>query len=346
MFAAAFLALDSSVALAADEDTDKDAGTITWALTPYDGEDTDHRVSLRHEIDPGSTVSDKIILTNYSDRAAAFDVYASDGLISESGDFDLLPPGEEPADGGSWIALGDIEEGTLKDGVISVELDAEESVVIPLSIAVPENATPGDHPAGVVAQYVPEDDGAVRFASRVGVRAHLRVTGDVVATIEPKISDIEYVPSWNPFVPATLRVSYALENIGNVRLGSEATTQISGPFGLLEQESSEATREVLPGQQTTATAEFSFWPLFHTSGEIDAQPVVVGEDEISQPKAASTSISAWTVPWSQLALLVIIAGVIVLIIVMRGRGKKRMEQRIAEAVAKAQGGTESADQAS
>ncbi|TGJ94378.1 hypothetical protein DLJ96_19990, partial [Actinotalea fermentans ATCC 43279 = JCM 9966 = DSM 3133] len=76
------------------------------------------------------------------------DVYASDGVVTADGQFDLLPAGATPVDGGAWITLG---EGDTAGPTQRVEVAAESSVTVPFTVAVPADATPGDHPAGVVA---------------------------------------------------------------------------------------------------------------------------------------------------------------------------------------------------
>src|SRR5699024_7766773 len=80
-----------------------------------------------------------------------FALLASDGVVGESGAFDLLPSDVEPTDTGAWI---DIEE--------EVALAAGESAVVPFTITVPEDALPGDHPGGIVASLSTAASGAAR----------------------------------------------------------------------------------------------------------------------------------------------------------------------------------------
>ena len=50
--------------------------------------------------------------------------------------------------------------------------------MLPISVAVPDDAVPGDHPAGIVVALSKEGDG-VTVTHRVGVRLHLQVTGEI-----------------------------------------------------------------------------------------------------------------------------------------------------------------------
>ncbi|AZS38123.1 hypothetical protein CVS47_02774 [Microbacterium lemovicicum] len=317
------------------------AGGTTWALQPATADGPDGRVSLRHVIDGGAQASDAIALTNFSAQPATFAVYASDGTISSSGGFDLVPADQAPSDGGSWVALGDVAGSTPRDGGgMLLPLEAGATALIPIEISVPGNATPGDHPAGVVAEFVPANGSNVQLASRVGVRMHLRVSGDVVAAVVPEAVQTAVTPSWNPFEPSMVTVTYALANAGNVRLGAETETALQGPLGAGAAREVSSQREVLPGQATTATVTVPVAPLFFAWGEVRSAPVVVGEDSVEAELAsASTAFTVWTVPWSQLVLLLLIVGGFFGWRAVRRRSGARVQARIDAAVAAATAAT-------
>ncbi|MDQ0728148.1 hypothetical protein [Microbacterium sp. W4I20] len=323
----------------ADTDGDDPAPAgVTWALQPAGKGAPDGRVSLRHRVDPGASIDESLVLTNFSAEPATFAVYASDGTVTGDGSFDLIPAGEEPRDGGAWVSLGAVEGSAPRDdGGFAVKVAAGAAVVIPVSIAVPSDATPGDHPAGIVAELVPDAATEVQIASRVGVRLHLRVSGDIVAGIRPEAVQASYEPSWNPFAPGTLTVRYDVTNTGNVRLGAAANVGVAGPFGLLAADRSAGElREILPGQASVAEVTLPVWPLLVAQGTADVLPSAVGDDEIeSALDAASVGFTVWTIPWSQLALIA--AAVLLFFAVRRARtrGKARLQARIDEAVASA-----------
>ena len=325
------VAAPTSAASSAPEDAD--ASGTTWALEPADGRTADGRVSLRHTIEEGGSVSDSVVLTNFSPHDATFAIYASDGVVDDTGNFDLLQPDVEPVDGGSWVRIGDVEGATERPGGgIEVAAPASSSVVIPLSIDVPAGATPGDHPAGVVAELVQGGDSDVRMTSRVGVRLHLRVPGEIVAQVTAEDVTATYSPSWNPLAPGTVTIDYSLANTGNIRVGADVTVSV-GPVG---GEVASALREVLPGQAAAATTEVRVWPLFRATGEIVATPTVVGEDEV--PGAllpTAVPFTVWTVPWPQLLVLALLVGAVVLVVRARRRSAARIQARIDAAVAAA-----------
>lgn len=326
------------VEAAVDETPDATEG-VTWALRPASSNEPDGRVSLRHTIDPGATVQEQLALTNYSGTAAVFAVYASDGTVSADGSFDLIPADEKPTGGGAWVSLTPPDGAQDRpEGGFLVDIPAGGVVVIPVQIGVPSDASPGDHPAGVVAELVPDAATEVHLASRIGVRLHLRVSGDVVADVRAESVTSNYEPSWNPLAPGILTVDYDVVNTGNVRLGSSSVVSVTGPFGLLPAQSPVADqREILPGQAVASSAEFEVWPLFLTEGTVSVTPGVVGDDVIEQaPTSSTSSFSVWTVPWAQLGLVALIVLGVIGFRRTRARSAARVQARIDAAVAEAQ----------
>jgi len=326
-------------AAAPSPDPSSDAGSgTTWALQPASPDGADGRVSLRHTVDAGGVVQDRIALSNFGSRPASFAVYASDGTVGADGNFDLIPASEEATDGGTWIDIAAPEASTARDeGGIVLEVPAASTVVIPVQITVPANATPGDHPAGIVAELVSAAGTGVQFASRVGVRAHLRVAGDIVGEISPEVIGVSYTPSWNPFAPGTVDVDVALANAGNVRLGADAVTTAAGVFGIGRADASVAQREILPGDRAGTRVRLEVWPLFFSWGDVETTPLVVGEDAIDDVTLASAraSFGVWTVPWSQLVLLLVLVGGFFGIRRLRTRSRARVQAQIDAAVAAA-----------
>ncbi|MDT0144515.1 hypothetical protein [Microbacterium sp. PRC9] len=311
--------------------------SVTWAIGPAAVEGSDDRVSLRYELDPGANATDAVTVTNFSDTDEVFHIYASDGVLSEDGNFDLLPAGTEPADGGSWVTLTAVDGASASpDGGLILAMAPASTATIPVEISVPDNAAPGDHPAGIVAELIPGSTSDVQFASRVGVRIHLRVTGEVAVQAVPAVAEESWTPSWNPFAPGIVTVTYTTTNTGNVRVGTASDVAITGPFGVAGASRSDAQREILPSGSSTTTTELEVWPLFLALGTITTTPSVVGDDDIDAGLSpASTSFTVWTIPWSQLVLIALVVGGFFLVRILRARAAARTQARIDEAVARA-----------
>ncbi|GAA3212441.1 hypothetical protein ACFP63_09585 [Oerskovia jenensis] len=322
-------------ATAADPASDPAPAKTTWAVEPATAEGPDGRVSSRLTVDPGGRVTDHVTVTNFSDHPATFDVYASDGVVTADGQFDLLPAGTAPVDGGAWITVG---EGDAAGQTQRVEVGAASSVTVPFTVAVPADATPGDHPAGVVAALArPEGDGsAVTFDTRVGARVHLRVAGELVPVLALTDVRATYEPSWNPFAPGAVRVDYTVANEGNVRLGADTQVTSAGLFGWNARDVvAPAQREVLPGQEASGTVVLDgVWPLGKVSGDLTTTPLVVGDDVVEVALAPATgSYAAWTLPWVQLGTVLVLVGAVLAVLRARRRREARTQARIDAAVA-------------
>lgn len=331
------LLFGAAPATADDAAADQPAGT-TWSLQPASAEAADGRVSLRQRVDPGATVDEHLALTNHGAAPARFAVYASDGVVTDSGSFDLLPGDQAPKDGGSWITFGEVAQAQPRTGGgFTIDLAAGAAVIIPVRIAVPADATPGDHPAGIVAELLADSQTQVHLSTRVGVRVHLRVTGDIAAALAAENVDVRYDTSANPFAPGTARISFDIANRGNVRLAASSTVTLSGPFGALPVSTDIAEgREILPGQSARAEATLPVWPLVLGFGEITLQPQPVGTDEIEVPlRASTTAVTVWTPPWVYLAVLLLALAVWWLIRRQRKRSAARVQAAIDAAVAAA-----------
>jgi len=331
-------ALSALAATSLPSTTDDAAGSTTWTVEPATADGPDGRVSHRIDAEPGQTVADHVAVTNFSAHPATFELYASDGLVTADGQFDLLPAGATPTDSGAWVAIGEggvpAAEGSTP---LRVEVDPEATVTVPFTLTVPADATPGDHPAGIVAALVPAaGEQQVSFDARVGVRLHLRVAGDVVPALS--VSDVQatYASSWNPFAAGAVEVDYTVTNEGNVRLGAGTAVEAAGPFGWGEA-SAEGTpqRELLPGQSATSTVVLDgTWPLGRMSGDVTVIPVVVGDDVVEvEVQQVSAGWSTWAVPWAQLALLALAITLVLLARRSRRRREAATQRRIDAAVA-------------
>lgn len=308
-------------------------GATVWSIAPATTDDGTGPVSIRVEVEPGGSVTDAVTVTNFGSEAARFVVYASDGVVTDGGEFDVLPASIPPSAAGAWVSLGEGGPGEP----LTVEIEAESEVTVPFEIDVPAQATPGDHPAGIVASLAGESVG-VGLESRVGTRIHLRVAGEVEPALAVQDVSASYEASWNPMTPGTLHLEYRVVNEGNVRLGDQSEAFGAGLLGWGERSNpGTAHREILPGQEALSALTLeNVWPLLRYSGEVRTVPVVVGEDVIDVALApGATAWTAWTVPWLHVAALVVAVGALILWRRRRRRRETRTQARIDAAVAQA-----------
>ncbi|MHC9044693.1 COG1470 family protein [Microbacterium saperdae] len=326
--AAALLALLASVALpssALAEDAQADA--VSWSVSPADSTGADGRVAIEHELDPGESVEEHVLVRNLGAGDVVFSLSAADGFYTEAGRFDMLASDQESTGAGTWIAIPD-----------DVEIPAGGSAVIPFTVTVPENAEPGDHAAGVAASVMSvktDDSGTtgVGVESRVGVKVITRVAGAITPAFTVGGVQTDFRVDANPFEAGELTVTFDVQNTGNARMDAAGTLSIAGQQVAFPAEG-QRPQVLLPGETRSFTlAMTGVWPLVLLSGDLTVAPVAASLDGETLAVASSTTpVTVWAMPWPQ---LLVVAGVALLVFALlwnRIRSRRRVEDLISQAV--------------
>ena len=269
-----------------------------WAVTPADESGRDGRSSLQHALDPGESLTEHIAVHNLGDRQETFRLSAADGFATATGRFDMLASEEKSTDAGTWIDIAP-----------EVTVDAGESVVVPLTITVPQQAEPGDHPAGVAASVLSNrsaDDGtSLGVESRVGVKVTTRVTGELAPAVGVGDVSATYDGSWNPFRPGEVTATFEVTNEGNTRL-SIAGMAAAGTGEAVFPAEGEQLGELLPGDAREVSVVIDgAWPTLRLPGRVHVAPEVAVLDGTSAEfDAAEVTFGVWALPLPQLLVLV------------------------------------------
>jgi len=297
------------------------APALTWAVQPANQQGPDGRRWVEHKLDPGQTVAEHLAVRNFSDRAVTFALKAADGYLTDKGRFNMLPSDRPSVDGGTWIAV----QGKVTVG-------PKEAKVVPFTITVPRDARPGDHPAGIAATLT-ATGGTVAVESRVGFRVMMRVSGSLAAAVGVHDLTATYRHSWNPFSAGSLRVRYTAKNDGNVAVTGAGRVTTAGPFGLREHDATANVEEMLPGgSRAVDVGVASAWPLGRLRLTVDVTPVVTGGDPAGAAlRSAGKTVTVWTLPWPQLALVVVLGAFVLAVLVVLRRRRNRLARLLARA---------------
>jgi hypothetical protein len=284
--------------------------TLSWSVAPAGETGADGRRWAEHTLDPGQTITDHLALRNLSDVEVTFTLAAADGYFTSTGRFNMLDSGTPSADAGTWISIPE-----------RLSVAAGETTIVPYVITVPDNATPGDHAAGVAASVVSTGtiaDGAqVGVESRVGFRVLTRVTGELDPSLT--LADLEgrYEQNWNPFQPGRVVLDYATQNSGNVQLSFSDSLDGATP----------ADRgDLLPGEsRDISVVRSQVWPLGPVTLELVVSPIQPGGVGVD---AIRKTVTVWAPPLPQLAVLVGLA--LILVGVRWGSAQRR--RRLADLI--------------
>ncbi|MFE6967862.1 WxL protein peptidoglycan domain-containing protein [Isoptericola sp. NPDC057653] len=290
---------------------------LTWSLAPKDGKHGDGRANFAYAVEPGQRVRDVLVVTNRSAAPLELAVYGTDALTTASGHLDLLPAGQEPADLGAWLTL----DAGSDDGTVAIDPGA--SVEVPFTLRVPDDATPGDHAGGVVTSLRQRvGDGALSVDRRLALRVHARVDGALAPGLA--VSDVAVVvhPALNPVGATSATVTYTLTNTGNARVVPTETVRLTGP-GASARAGGLPQEELLPGAVVRRTVEVEgVRPTFRVAADVRADGLVVGVGG-GGATTATADATAWAVPWSLLALVVLVAAAAVAWPLRRSRRGRR-----------------------
>ncbi|MFF2387190.1 WxL protein peptidoglycan domain-containing protein [Agromyces sp. NPDC058104] len=324
MLVAPTVALAEEVAGATDGTTLNTSAPVTWSVAPADADGADGRAWVELQIDPGATATDRLVVHNLGDQDVVFRLSAADGYFTATGRFNMLPSDERSLDAGTWITIDE-----------TVTVSAGGTVVVPFTVTVPEDATPGDHAAGVAASItsVSAGDGAkLGVESRVGFRVMTRVTGE----IEPGLgvaADGDYRISWNPFAPGDLDVSAVLANTGNIRLAVDPAITSGGERIAIDGVTDGQSVELLPGDRRTVHfAVPAVWPLGAIGLPLRVEAVTVEPDGSSTAiEPVEHQITVLALPVPQLALLLAVALIGVGVGFGHRHQRRRVERMLADA---------------
>jgi hypothetical protein len=295
--------------------------TLTWAVQPANQNGPDGRRWVEHTLDPGQVVTEHLAVRNLSDGTATFALKAADGYLTDKGRFNMLLSNQASKDGGTWIRVQD-----------RITVEGKSTKVVPFTIAVPRDAAPGDHPAGIAAT-VTSTGGTVAVESRVGFRVMMRVSGTVTAALAVDDLTATYRHSWNPFSAGTVRVRYTMTNDGNVAVTGAGRVTTAGPFGVAAHDARAGVEDLLPGGSREVDVRVpGVWALGRLRTTVGMAPSLIeGDATAARVRPGSATVTVWTLPWPQLVL----AAILVALVLTSRTITRRRRQRLARLLASA-----------
>jgi hypothetical protein len=281
-------------------------GNGTFSVDPGGAGDEGARSAFVYTLRPGQVFQDTVEVANTTDHVLSLDLYGTDAFNTPvDAAFALRLGTEEPTDVGTWVTLA----------VDHLNIDPGSRAVVPFQVTIPDDATPGDHVGGIVAEDTevqPGDDQsgvAIDVRTRVAARLYVRVDGPISAELQVKRLDVAHhsalLPPFTGHGDAT--VTYEIRNTGNVRLSPTADLEVTGFLGRrVAAFDQRQIPELLPGSSVIVTEQFDgLPPLEHLRAHLEARATV---DLAGEEAVAARSTGFWAVSWLVVAILVAIAG--------------------------------------
>ncbi|MHA4777625.1 WxL protein peptidoglycan domain-containing protein [Streptomyces sp. MSC1_001] len=247
--------------------------------------------------DPGTTLTDRVTVTNKTSAPLTFRLYGADAYNTDrDGGFAVRTRHEKQTGAGAWI----------RPRQTRITVPARSAVTVPYTLTVPADADPGDHPGALVAldeRVSPGGRGAVAVGVQraVAARLYLRVGGPTVPALA--VEDVT-LDQDRPLIPgtrgSTAVIAYTLHNRGNVTLHPKVALRAEGLFGrtLLARDLAKVPSELLPRQKIRLTERWTGSPQFDRG---DITLTATAEDV-----RETGSVSFLALPW--LAATALLAG--------------------------------------
>lgn len=288
-----------------------DGPEVTWGVRTAPAAEGEERENYEYRVEPGESVRDALIVSNYDSVPLVLDVYAADGFTTSSGQLDAAMRDVPPRLVGAWVRP-DADRVTVQPG---------ESIEVPFILEVPDNATPGDHAGAILTTLkTPQVEDGVTVDRRLGIRILLRVGGEIAPAASIDDLRVDYEGTLNPFGTGAATVSYTVTNSGNTRLSAAQAVAVAGPLGLFPADAAgtEDVPELLPGESWPMTVHIEgVAPSVVLTARVTLSPEAPS-DTTPAPAAVEASSSTLALPWT-LAVLILIVGALIALAVRRRR---------------------------
>lgn len=304
---AAFLLAGASVAgpaVAAEDGTQ-------WEVDTVDGSFGSGRQNYSYAVEPGDRLEDALVVVNYGPTPLDLALYAADAFTTAAGQLDLRTREHAPTGVAAWLGID----------VQAISLDPGESVEIPFSVAIPDDAAHGDHMGGIVSTPAATTSGT-EPERRVAIRVHLRVGDSFRPSLSVEDLNVDY--TGDALGAGLATVTYTLRNTGDTMLAAEQSIAIAGPFDAarVAAEPIDVTPRLLPDETWTVSVPVrGVAPTGLLTATVVVTPLYTDAAGSTGPLAAvEHTANGWAIPWLPLLLILCLgAGIAVMFIRKRRR---------------------------
>jgi len=186
-----------------------------------------------------------------------------------------------------WIHLGQAD----------VTVGPGESTKVPFTLALPKGAAAGDYAGGIA-----------------GLPLRLRVSGPLKPSLSVQHVRVHYAKG-------DARVTYTIHNTGNAILSARPKVSVSWPFGSAAGDKVADSPPLLPGETRDVSVPVrGVTPVLRLTATVELTPLMTDAAGSTAPLAAvKASGHHVIVPWSLLAVIVVVCGLALALTRRRGR---------------------------
>ena len=292
---------------------------------------------------PGQAVVQSLTISNSGPASVTYDLTAVDAITGTGGGVVFMLETDPVTSSGAWLTLS----------AATIDVLAGQSKVVPFTVKVPADATPGNHVAGISisertagATARPLASGDVSVGVTIRSRRVLAVQVDVAGTATPSLAGVS---AGAGIRPTGVYAEVTLKNSGQVFLHPTGTVTLSDPSGKALFDTTFKLDTFVPGTTTVVAVPWSqalpaagTYPV-HVAGTdatgaslawdgqivIDAAVASAAADRVAFPSGAAAPVPADQAPTGTPAWFLVFGIVlglaavsVVLVFVMRGRRRE------------------------
>jgi len=286
---------------------------------PASAKKLDGRPYFTYDATPGGYVEDHIAVVNFATHSQTLNVYPVDAVSGRNGLFAYATKSAPRRQVGAWLSVGHVPSGT-------VTLKPRSTVILPIYLRVPRNASPGDHAGAVIVSLTglvksKKKNTLVKFEQRIATRVIVRVSGPLHPRLAIQNLQGSYSGHLNPFASGVVHLSYTVGNTGNALLGGTQKVSGHGLFGSTGRTTAlPGVPLLLPGGAYKVTTHVAdVFPEIEITATVKLAPVGLRGDINPGLQATTASVTLWVIPWPLVAVVIIILLVIIGLIWRRRR---------------------------
>jgi hypothetical protein len=286
------------------------APKATFGIGPANTKGIDGRPYLNYLASPGARLVDRVGIINLATKPVTLNLYVVDATVDADGAFGYLPKASPRTDAATWIVTDN--QGHQP----TVTLPPRSTLVVPVTITVPSDASPGDHAAGIITSVVSKVTSAsgtnANLEQRVALRTFIRVSGPLHPALAIENLRARYHGTFDPIGGGSVTMSYTVRNTGNVRIGSHQQVAVSGLFGSKTKTLADVPLLLPHTFVNVSVTIHGVFPSFLLHARVSLHPLsVVGDVDPGMPSQIVRSVGVWAIPWVLLGIIavIVLAGV-------------------------------------
>jgi hypothetical protein len=278
-----------------------------FGLGPATATKIDGRAFFAWGATPRGQLADHVAIVNFGTQPVTLQVFATNAVSVAHGGTAFASQAAARGGPAGWITVD------LPGRSSSLVLAPRSKVIVPITVRIPGNAPPGDHVGAIIASLnstiVSKNHARVHLIQQVAARAVIRVSGPLYPRLSVTGVRVSYGNRVNPLASGVTTLQFTVQNTGNVLLGGRESVSVHGLLGSTETRTGVATIPVmLPGGSASEVVKIpGAYPEFVMNGKVTLTPVIVTGQDDPGLTAYTDQIGFWAIPWTPIAIVVVLA---------------------------------------